>query len=133
MRDDDVERLLDLHGYRYWLPEMWRLRLRVWRCETTQGKPHGIRYALNLHDGTGERVMGYDNAHPEGNQCGPYDHYHPFDNVRKRAPYIFVDGDTLIADFFSDVEKACNQIGLEYIIIGEEIDLDTGNQEEDDD
>jgi hypothetical protein len=46
--------------------------------------PHGIRYSLTLHDQSGVRILGYDNAHSiklhsrfkYAGQILPYDHKH---------------------------------------------------------
>jgi hypothetical protein len=34
-------------------------------------KPHGPDYSLTLHDGDGERLLGFDNAHPIREDTGP--------------------------------------------------------------
>ena len=36
----------------------WRGRLTV----ATEERPHGLKYSLTLHDASGERILGYDNA-----------------------------------------------------------------------
>jgi hypothetical protein len=55
--------LIDLHeqiidqGDGYWV------KIEAWRVEATAEVPHGIRYALTLHEPYGKRILGYDNAH----------------------------------------------------------------------
>jgi hypothetical protein len=61
--DPVIDTLLDLHdsvldqGDGYWI------RTEAWRVEATRAVPHGIRYALTLHEPYGRRIPGYDNAH----------------------------------------------------------------------
>lgn len=71
-------------------------------------RTHGIKYSLTLHDENGERLLGFDNAHPikEGNSPGAqirieYDHKHRNERVRF---YLFTDAATLLADFWKEVE-----------------------------
>src|SRR4030065_372431 len=64
------------HGY-------W-VEIHAWRVESSTLIPHGVRYALTLHQLSVTRVLGYDNAHavkPSGRfkfagQVLPYDHKH---------------------------------------------------------
>jgi len=110
--DSGIETLLDLneniiqqeHGY-------W-VEIHTWRVEPSNLIPHGIRYALTLHQQNGARVMGYDNAHgvkPSSKfkfagQVLPYDHKHR--NISdKGVPYEFVDAYQLLQDFFADVDR----------------------------
>ena len=41
-------------------------RFVVTRVEATPEKPHGLDYSLTLHGPDGERLVGFDNAHPVG-------------------------------------------------------------------
>jgi len=36
----------------------------VTRVPSSREKPHGIDYSLTLHGPDGERLVGFDNAHP---------------------------------------------------------------------
>ena len=64
--DPTLEALLDLDGQvlvvdpegRHWV------RFTVTRVPATPGKPHGLDYSLTLHGPNGERMVGFDNAHP---------------------------------------------------------------------
>lgn len=86
--------------------------IHTWRVEATSLIPHGVRYALTLHQQNGERVMGYDNAHgvkPSAKfkfagQVLPYDHKHRSISD-KGVPYDFVDAYQLLQDFFTDVDR----------------------------
>lgn len=72
-------------------------------------RPHGLNYSLTLHDRHGERLFGFDNAHPIRETSGPgaqtrieYDHKHSGERVRF---YTYSDAATLLADFWTEVEK----------------------------
>ena len=94
------------------------LEIHVWRVEPTNEIPHGIRYALTLHEQNGNRVMGYDNAHavkPSGKykyagQVLPYDHKHRH-IADKGVPYEFKDAYQLLSDFFADVDRVLKETG----------------------
>jgi hypothetical protein len=102
--DETMQRLLDYHKRRYWLENGWSIRCRVWTVAKTEGRPLGIKYSFSLHDFDGSRIYALDNAHGVPRQT-EFDHSHRFRNITKRDPYSFVDGDTLLADFFSAVRR----------------------------
>jgi hypothetical protein len=39
------------------------VKFEVKRTRPTPERPHGLRYALTLHDPDGRRLVGFDNAH----------------------------------------------------------------------
>ena len=116
MAETDLDRLLDYHGMWLWLDQGWSVRCRIWRVEVTEGMPHGIRYAINLHDSTGERLLGFDNAHDIPEQV-EYDHRHAFRNIERRIPYRFTSGDQLLADVLAAVKAACDVEGIGYEVL----------------
>jgi hypothetical protein len=68
-----------------------------------------LDYSLTLHDGHGERLLGFDNAHPIREGTGPgartrieYDHKHKGKRVRF---YDYKDAMSLLADFWKEVES----------------------------
>ena len=72
-------------------------------------------YSLTLHDPQGDRVLGFDNAHPVREGSGPgartrieYDHRHQRESVRF---YDYQDAGTLIMDFWTEVESIINGKG----------------------
>jgi hypothetical protein len=76
------------------------------------GRPHGLKYALTLHDRNDDRILGYDNSHGIDVATGPakrskqperYDHIDR--RGRKSVPYEFTTPYQLVADFFADVER----------------------------
>ena len=67
-RDPTLDVLLDLDGQVLVVdPEggHW-VRFVVTRVPVSPEKPHGIDYSLTLHGPDGERLVGFDNAHPVG-------------------------------------------------------------------
>ena len=114
--DNDIDTLIDLdgsivqQGHGYWV------EIHAWRVDSTVLIPLGVRYALTLHEKSGKRVMGYDNAHavkPSGRfkyagQVLPYDHKHRHISD-KGAPYEFKDAYQLLRDFFADVDRVLKE------------------------
>lgn len=72
-RDPTLDVLLDLDGQVLVVdPEggHW-VRFVVTRVAVSPEKPHGLDYSLTLHGPDGERLVGFDNAHPvEGQKRG---------------------------------------------------------------
>jgi hypothetical protein len=110
--------LLDLDGQvlvvdskgEYWV------RFSVRRVETTSAKPHGLDYSLTLHGPDGNRLVGFDNAHPVRQSAGPggkargaCDHKHHLETVR---PYRFKNAATLLEDFWAEAETVLKERGV---------------------
>ncbi len=74
-------------------------------------KPHGLNYSLTLHGPDGERVAGFDNAHPVKGVKGRrnFDHRHRLKTVR---PYEYKDAATLLADFWTLVDAVLREKGI---------------------
>jgi len=108
-RDTALDSLLDLDGVQYVIgTEGYWVRFVVRRVPADIGRPHGLNYSLTLHDGDGQRLVGYDNAHPVGR--GPeHDHRHGPGRVR---PYAYRDAATLLSDFWADVEAVLRERGV---------------------
>src|SRR5690606_4378731 len=111
--DPSLDTLLELDGTvlvvdaetRHWV------RFVVTRIDATEEKPHGLDYSLTLHGPDGERLVGFDNAHPvrrgsgpggKGKRSGAHDHRHRFKTVK---PYEYRDAATLLGDFWDEVYK----------------------------
>jgi len=77
------------------LPEGWRVVIKIWEITTVKAGHRRVRYRLSLISSSGDRVVGYDNHHPKG------DHRH-FRGVEET--YNYKDPETLIGDFLKDVE-----------------------------
>jgi hypothetical protein len=99
------------------------VRRRIWRPSTKAAfgssssppafrcspeKPHGLDYSLTLHSPSGERPVGFDNAHPVGRQRTgkPQDHRHRLQTVRSCD---YQDAATLLADFWQAVDAVLNE------------------------
>ena len=69
-----------------------------------------------MHRRDGERLVGFDNAHPVRRQAGPagrlkaaQDHKHRLKTVR---PYEYRDAATLLDDFWAVVVAVCQEMGV---------------------
>jgi len=117
-RDTSLGTLLDLDGQvlvvdpegRHWV------RFAVRRVSPTEAKPHGLDYSLTLHGPDGERLVGFDNAHPVGHGSGPggkagtaFDHTHRLKTVR---PYEYQDAAALLVAFWAAVDEVLRQRGV---------------------
>jgi hypothetical protein len=118
MREDaGIVTLLDLHGqiidqgHGYWL------KIEAWRVEPSREIPHGVRYALTLHEPSGKRILGYDNAHAVkpprtfkyAGRIRSFDHKHRH-RSDKGVPYEFQDAHQLLTDFFSDADRVLLEV-----------------------
>ena len=110
--DSALDALLDLDGLTLAVdPEggHW-VRFVVTQAPATPEKPHGLDYSLTLHGPDGERLAGFDHAHPVGKQKpgGPQDHRHRIQTIR---PYTYSDAATLLDDFWTAVDTELKERG----------------------
>jgi hypothetical protein len=112
-RDKSLDSLLFLDGVSYVLDGPFWVRFEVKEVANTPEKPHGLDYSFTLHDGYGERILGFDNAHPIKEGTGPgartrieYDHTHKGERIRF---YYYKDASTLLADFWNEVDRVLTQ------------------------
>lgn len=111
-----LETLLDLSGYIIDQGGGFWVKVEAWQVPPTAAVPHGIRYALTLHEPYGKRIMGYDNSHavkpPKkfkfAGQRFAYDHKHRH-VADKGIPYAFTDAHQLLADFFTEVDRVLEE------------------------
>src|SRR5205814_9790293 len=87
------------------------VRFVVTRVPVPAEKPLGIDYSLTLHGPDGERLVGFDNAHPVARQKRgePQDHRHRLRTIR---PYEYRDAATLLADFWTTVDAVLRERGV---------------------
>ena len=109
-RDPALDTLLDLDGITLVVdPEggHW-VRFVVTRVPATAEKPHGLDYSLTLHGRNGERLVGFDNAHPVARQKhgDAQDHRH---RIRTMKAYEYRDAATLLADFWTEVDAVLQE------------------------
>jgi hypothetical protein len=87
------------------------IRIVVTRVPVSVEKPHGLDYSLTLHGPDGERLVGFDNAHPVARKRRgvPQDHRH---RLRTVKPYEYQDAATLLADFWETVDAVLRERGV---------------------
>ena len=71
------------------------IEMKIWHVPYSKDKPHQFKYSL-VYISEGKRIIGYDNAEGKG--------YHKHYRDTEHA-YQFKGIDTLIEDFYHDVEK----------------------------
>jgi hypothetical protein len=116
--DRTLDTLLALDGVTFFADSEGRYQVRfvVRRVKVSNERPHGLSYSLTLHDETGGRLVGFDNAHPVETQRGPagrrrvvYDHRH---RLRTTRPYGYQDAATLLSDFWAQVDAVLKERGV---------------------
>jgi len=116
-RDSGIDTLLDLNGHVIDQGSGYWLKIEAWRVDPVPEIPHGVRYALTLHNPQGERILGYDNAHSVRlrqkfkyvGQVPTYDHKHRHAGD-KGLPYECQDAYQLLKDFFADVDRTLQEL-----------------------
>jgi hypothetical protein len=110
--------LLAFDGRIHHLEQGYWLKFEIKRVEATPERPHGLSYSFTLHDPDGMRLLGFDNAHgvvPLGSgyqrDPGHFDHWHRTGNDAGR-PYTFSSADQLVADFFAEVRRTLQDLGV---------------------
>lgn len=124
--DYGLEFLLGFNGRIHHLEKGYWLKFEIARVKTSPERPHGLSYSFTLHAPDGKRLVGFDNAHdvpPRGSRfkrrASVTDHWHRTEKDRGR-PYAFRDAETLIDDFFDEVERVLRERGVGLRVIGEE-------------
>ncbi len=112
-RDPTLDVLLDLDGKVLVVDPQggsW-VRFVVTRVPASTGKPHGLDYSLTLHGPGGERLVGFDNAHPVARRKRgePQDHRH---RLRAIKAYDYRDAATLLEDFWTTVDAVLREKGV---------------------
>jgi Family of unknown function (DUF6516) len=121
-----LEFLLAFDGRIHHLEEGYWLKFEIQRVEITKRRPHGLSYSFTLHAPDGTRLVGFDNAHGvpgRGSRfkAGPQasDHWHRTESD-PGPPYPFKDAETLIEDFFNEVEKVLGEREIGTSVVGVE-------------
>ncbi len=113
MHDPALDTLLELDGLTLVVdPESgYWVRFAVTQVPPAPEKPHGLDYSLTLHGPNGERLVGFDNAHPVAKQKrgAAQDHRH---RIRRVRPYDYTDAATLLADFWTEVDSVLKERGV---------------------
>lgn len=116
-RGESLDPLLNLDGFLAEVGGGHWVKIVARRVPSDADRPHGVSYTLTLHDSSGRRVFGIDNAHPVrltrspgGRSSVVRDHLHRGDSVR---PYPFVDANSLVDDFWREVEAILRKEGVQ--------------------
>ncbi len=114
--DSSLPRLLDLDGEILEVGKGYWVEIRAKKVPPTPAKPHGVDYSLSLLSPDGERLVAYDNAHPVATGRAPSkkkaktgDHRHERTKVKV---YDYSDAETLMQDFWTDVERVLKEEGV---------------------
>jgi hypothetical protein len=112
-RDPTLDMLLELDGTVFVVDSetgYW-VKFVVLRPPVSPERPHGIGYSLTLHGPNGERLVGFDNAHPAAGQKRgqPQDHSH---RLRTIKAYEYQDAAALLADFWKTVDAVLREMGV---------------------
>lgn len=111
-RDPSLDTLLDLDGQVLVIDDSgYWVKFVVNPVPATANKPHGLDYSLTMHGPDGERLVGFDNAHPvSGHTRGAaHDHKHRLRTVR---PYDYQDAAALLEAFWREVESVMREKGV---------------------
>jgi hypothetical protein len=101
--DHTLETFLELDGGVFFQPTGEWTKIEARRVEPSRGRSHGVKYSLTLHRRSGERILGYDNAHAvDAHRRVEWDHKHLEKTI---VPYDYVDAGMLLMDFFTDVNR----------------------------
>ena len=115
-RRDDLEFLLDFDGAVFAFEAGYWIKIKARLVAPDVSRPHGVDYSLTLHDHTGRRILGFDNAHPVSRgkrKSAGNDHWHRAEDDTGRV-YEFTDGHGLIADFFREAERVLKERGVDF-------------------
>ena len=117
--DTGLDYLLGLHGeIQVQDVEGYWVKLEAIQVAVTTERPHGIKYSLTLHGPSGERLIGFDNAHavkPAGSHFKhaakryPYDHKHRH-VTDEGVLYEFDTAYQLVCDFYVEVDRVLKEV-----------------------
>ncbi len=127
MKDREAEHglefLLAFDGRIHHLEAGYWLKFEIKRVAASKERPHGLRYSFTLHAPDGKRLVGFDNAHGVPARGGRFkpasqasDHWHRTERDPGR-PYAFKDAETLIEDFFNEVERVLAERGVGTAVV----------------
>ena len=108
--DYELEALLSLDGYEFRFTKGYAMKFEARRVRPSQGRPHGVKCSLTLHDPERRRIYGIDNAHRTGPRR-EFDHRHPH-GARKVVRYAYRGPVALLDDFFREVERILDERGV---------------------
>jgi hypothetical protein len=121
--EDALEFLLAFDGRIHHLEEGYWIKFEIERVKATKERPHGLSYSFTLHAPDGTRLVGFDNAHGVPTRGRRFkrkppasDHWHRTE-TDPGQPYQFKDAETLIDDFFDEVERVLGELGIATTVV----------------
>ena len=118
-----LEFLLDFNGHVHRYAGGYWLKFEIRKVEASDGKPHGLDYSFTLHGPDNRRLIGFDNAHSVPTKGARFkkrpeamDHWHRTETDEGR-PYAFKDAETLLDDFFDEVERVLTEHGIPFEVV----------------
>ena len=116
--DNGLEFLLAFDGRVHHLEKGYWIKFDLARVGVTTKRPHGLSYSFTLHAPNGTRLVGFDNAHDVPARGSRFkrrgdasDHWHRTEKDPGR-PYVFKDAETLIDNFFDEVDRVLGERGV---------------------
>ena len=117
---------LAFDGRIHHLEKGYWIKFEIKRVKSSEERPHGLSYSFTLHAPSGKRLIGFDNAHVVAATGSRYktrprtrDHWHRTESDSGR-PYRFVNVETLLDDFFSEVERVLQERGVGTTVLAVE-------------
>ena len=112
-RDPSLDTFLDLDGQVLVIDEAgYWVKLVVHQVPAAADRPHGLDYTLTLHGPNGERLVGFDNAHPVAGQRKGAAKDHTSHRLRTVRPYDYTGAGALVSAFWSEVESVMRERGV---------------------
>jgi hypothetical protein len=128
--DHTLEFLLAFNGRVHCYAGGYWLKFEIAEVKASAERPHGLDYSFTLHGPDNRRLIGFDNAHGVPStgsrfkkQPKAMDHWHRTETDAGR-PYAFKDAETLINDFFDEVERVLQERGIPF----ETVEMKEGNR-----
>ena len=121
--EQTLEFLLGYNGHVHRYAGGYWLKIEITKVEADDGKPHGLDYSFTLHGPDNRRLIGFDNAHRVPAKGARFkkrpkamDHWHRTD-TDEGLPYAFKDAETLLDDFFDEVERVLTEHGIPFEVV----------------
>jgi len=118
-----LEFLLAFDGHIHHLEKGYWIKFEIKSAEASKNRPHGLSYLFTLHAPDGRRLVGFDNAHGVAVTGSRFkkrsqvsDHWHRSEGDVGR-PYEFKDAETLLDDFFDEVERVLRERGIGTTVV----------------
>ena len=118
--EDTLEFLLAFDGHIHRYAGGYWLKFEIAKVKESEGRPHGLDYSFTLHGPDNRRLIGFDNAHgvpAKGSRFNKrpktMDHWHRTETDEGR-PYTFKDAETLMDDFFDEVERVLAEHNIPF-------------------